>query len=233
MQAAAGFGRKGQISYRQDQTPDTAFRRRKAAAAQSAMPVIAAAAVQPSYPAAGFSPAPSLSEIDEADMMRYIGGNWHKYQYLWLSSPSSGQVYTQSFCWPAFFFGSFWLLYRKHYAAGFATFAIGIATHFISPNLNKYTMFTIGVALAIYGKSLILNSGMQTIRNIKSLRLSPSEESMRIMSAGGTSWAPVVLPLVLLMFAGYAIAANKKRHLAGAKPPVAVHSKVNDISETK
>lgn len=152
------------------------------------------------------------SSADEMDMMRFIGGNWPKYRDLWREMKGGGDLKV-SFSIAGFFLTTFWMLYRKLYAAAFLSFAASIAFSFIAP---KHTwVFTVALCLVtgLYGKALVIQRAIKTVDNIKSMGLSNGEAALRIERAGGVNLvAPLTMAglfFVIGLVAGAAVVAKK------------------------
>jgi len=146
--------------------------------------------------------------------MRYIGSNWPKYRNVWVDMQDNPSAVKRSFCFAAFFWGPFWLLYRKQYAPAFAIFAASMAMGYIAPDLRRFLALAVASLLGSYGKSYIVSSGMRTIRNVKSLGLSTIESCGHIERAGGTSWAAALSPLIVLTAIGMIAAKGLKSKTA-------------------
>ncbi len=141
------------------------------------------------------------ASADETEMMRYLGGNWPKYRTLWRSM-NNGADLKMSFSFAAFFFTTFWLLYRKLYAWAFGIFGAGVAIGFIIPNKAWLFQIVASAVLGLYGKALVVRRGMSTVENLKSMGLSTGEAALRIEKAGGTNFVAAVSVAVLFGLIG-------------------------------
>ncbi|MEG0856283.1 MAG: DUF2628 domain-containing protein [Terrisporobacter sp.] len=97
-----------------------------------------------------------------------------------------------SWNWAAFFFNSWWLLYRKMYAYGFGI----IAGTFILTSIMPMSSFVVNIIVAVlcglYGNILYLK---QTVNQLRSVATMDSELKQRILlSRGGVN---IVIPIIL------------------------------------
>lgn len=140
------------------------------------------------------------SAADETDMMRFIGANWPKYRELWRSMRLGGELRV-SFSFAAFFFATLWLLYRKLYAYAFASFGLAFIAGFVAPKQGWIISLAIHIACGLFGKSLVVQRAMETIRNIRAMGMGGEGTTLRIERAGGTNWiAPAALGSLLFLF---------------------------------
>jgi hypothetical protein len=220
-QQTVTFGRRGAPAPR-IQAP-AAPARRMAAAAE---PALAAPPPALSYAdLMGSDHVGAASSADEMDMMRYIGGNWPKYRDLWREMKGSSDLKI-SFSIAGFFLTTFWMLYRKLYAAAFLTFGAGMVFAFVAPKHAWLFNIAVCCVTGLYGKALVLQRAMKTVDNIKSMGLSNGEAALRFEKAGGTNLIAPLSIFGVLFFIGLIAGVAAVGKKAADRSPAGVARKV-------
>lgn len=97
-----------------------------------------------------------------------------------------------SWNWAAFFFNSWWFLYRKMYAYGFGIIAGSFILTSIMPMLSFILNIVIAVLCGLYGNIVYLN---QTRKQLQSVATMDADLKQRILlSRGGVN---IVIPIIL------------------------------------
>lgn len=136
------------------------------------------------------------AETDWPEMASFLGPNADRFAKAWSATHTKalekGAGISLSWCWPAFFFGFAWFLYRRMWAMGVVLLAIPVALGFILPGRGGAP--AIGVITAIYAKSLLTQYGVTRIAKIKAAGGGYDE----IAAAGGVSVAGGVVGGVII-----------------------------------
>jgi hypothetical protein len=158
-------------------------------------------------PAAASNPALDIAAVGEADMQLAIGPRWEKYRPLWQNLNAG--LPAASFAWAGFFFGGMWLLYRKQYAAFFATFLAHLAIAYVTPGNAKWLNLVIAGVIAVGGKWWITRSAALMVVRTRSLGLPETETKSRIGQQGGVSWFGPITVLVFAIGLGVAFGISR------------------------
>lgn len=109
-----------------------------------------------------------------------------------------------SFCWPALFFGVFWMLYRKMYLFAFYVFLIGImyviVAYLIGIPEQYFSVITLlmPIGIAIFGKQLYRRHVNDKVQSYKK---NPKYDLEIFRLYGGVTWSVPIMWLVLQMVA--------------------------------
>jgi Tfp pilus assembly protein PilE len=139
----------------------------------------------------------SKTEVTEEDFAHFIGKKADKYLPKFRKFSSDGvDKFSVTWHWPVFFFGFFWMLYRKLYLWALFAFAIGI----ISLQLSDLGLL-IAIPWGMTGNYIYYKHAKKKILKLKtdqpSLDLSLMETSL--LKIGGVNrWAayiPIIIPI--------------------------------------
>ena len=164
--------------------------------------------------------------VTEEDLKLLIGNKYESYKKRWeayerFSKRESGSKFWGSFSW-ASFFNAYWLAYRKmylyllYYVLGFwaiegIAMSLGIT--------DNYSWLSNSMAIAIcmlfgqFGPSIYKFYALSKIKHIKT-KYPVAEHQQRIIRAGGTSIAALILVLIaqaFLLFSNAYITAQEQR----------------------
>ena len=134
--------------------------------------------------------------ISEEELATFIGKNADRYLVKFRKFTALGRgSFVMTWHWPAFFFGSFWMLYRKLYLWAFVALAVGFI-----PGVGILALFVLGLT----GNYLYFTAARSRIQGIQAQQaLSPVERAAAIARAGGTnSTAIFLVPLFAVMVLG-------------------------------
>jgi Protein of unknown function (DUF2628) len=98
-------------------------------------------------------------------------------------------------CWPAFFFGHLWLVYRRMYAA-----AVGLVIiDAVVMNLFRSQIIAplLMIACGLLGKSVYVILAARRVRSILEEERNPTAAVIAVRARGGTSWGAVWIALGL------------------------------------
>lgn len=135
------------------------------------------------------------SEITDKDLELFVGYKKSAY-YLtkWYNMKMASS--SVSWNWPAFFFSSIWMLYRKMYAYGFGLLGINILLNILlkDSSIGSIISFAISIATGILGNKLYKEYATKKIREIKNISSDTEMSSRRIAYAGGVN---IVIPIIV------------------------------------
>lgn len=134
----------------------------------------------------------------------FVGRNFPVYQRKWRLAKEASNA--NSWNWPAFLFGAFWMLYRRMYAVAtgwiVVLFGLSIAEGFIGASSNASTTITLGAGAAAgsLGNHLYLWHANRIIAEAR-MRHPDNEQALHAELArrGGTRWWAVGLGLLTCM----------------------------------
>ena len=158
--------------------------------------------------AASFAPRAELGggvdvdAVSDHDMEEALGGNWYKFEPLWQGVREEcreGRFAPQvALSWPGFFFGAFWLLYRKQYAAFFACIVASMAFKYAVPGQHGLLSLAMSVLIFLFGKWWIVRNTAMTVARIRSLDLPEMAVRARIARQCRPSWTGPIVAFLLL-----------------------------------
>ncbi len=96
-------------------------------------------------PYGGVDPNEMMDDMLVSDAVAYVGVNSH-YYIPRFKNITSGNAF--SWNWAAFFFGPYWLLYRKNFLAGFILLAVSIVQSVLSYQISAHMLDMIGSGLS-------------------------------------------------------------------------------------
>lgn len=150
-----------------------------------------------------------LESVSDAEIVAFAGPNAHRFLPAWhdMKDQAEGKRrFALRWCWPAFFFGFAWFLYRRMYALAAAFLFLPILLALFTP-IGSTGGSSVAVILAMLAKAIYVGHAQSKIRKIKGRAVSAEEASAKIVRAGGVSIAGGIIGgsiwvgLVLLTFA--------------------------------
>lgn len=151
--------------------------------------------------AASFRARPRKLALDDSLFMLFVGPKADRYAAVRDDMYDAGggkPGIVPSWCWPAFFFPQFWLLYRKQWMLGLAVFVLPVIAVYLFQT-KSLIGWAISFVVAIFGRSLYVMHAERRIRNICELGLSAEETRARIERAGGVSPLALVVALIVMV----------------------------------
>jgi hypothetical protein len=144
-----------------------------------------------------------VASVTVTDMELAIGPNWRKYDTLW-PEVREGCIRGQaapigSWSWAGFFFGGFWMLYRKQYSAFFVIMLLNLAIAFVIPAEGRALGFVVTLLVARYGKWWILRNATLMAARIRSLGSSDADTASNIRRQGGVNFVTALVGAVALI----------------------------------
>lgn len=139
----------------------------------------------------------SRADFDNKDMVNFIQ---KKVDYYMPKFKEIQELYkSTSWNWAAFFFNSWWFLYRKMYAIGFGIIIVDLVIGTVMPYLSLITGIVISVISGLYGNIAYLN---YTKKQLDSFTNMDEEIRQRlIISKGGVNIAiPIILAIIVIGF---------------------------------
>lgn len=160
---------------------------------------------------------PERLELTEGLFMLFVGPHAASYAALRDRMRADGGEpgIASSWCWSAFFFPQYWLLYRKQWMLGLASCLAPMITGYLFNSVG-FISGVMSIVFGKFGRSIYVLHAERRIRDICALRLSPEETRQRIERAGGVTWVPVILALIVtavitvIILKGLAIARAAK-----------------------
>ncbi len=150
-----------------------------------------------------------LESVSDAEIVAFAGPNADRFLPAWhdMKDQATGKKsFSLRWCWPAFFFGSAWFLYRRMYALAAAFLFIPILLALFTP-IGSTGGSSLAVVLAMFAKAAYVGHAQSKIRKIKARAVSAEDAAAKIVRSGGVSIAGGVIGgsiwvgLVLLTFA--------------------------------
>lgn len=129
-------------------------------------------------------------DFDNMDMVNFIQ---KKTDYYIPKFKEIQESYSStSWNWAAFFFNSWWFLYRKMYAIGFGIIILNIIIGSIIPHLSLISSIAIAVISGLYGNVAYLKHVQNQLGSFSNM----NEDTRRglIISKGGVN---IVIPIIL------------------------------------
>lgn len=105
-----------------------------------------------------------------------------------------------SWNWAAFFFNSWWFLYRKMYALGFGIIVGEMILGAIIPPLSFLINISVAVVSGLYGNIVYLRHIQKELDNINNVDEKDIRERM-IIGKGGVNKVIIIVAIVVLIFA--------------------------------
>lgn len=143
------------------------------------------------------SPNPQVSATAPADdtelMQIFMGPNSNFYFTKFAEMPPLGD-YNPSWNWSAFFFGLWWLLYRKMYLYGVIAWVATLA-------ISSMTMGAGGIVtmvlIGLFANSVYRKFVREEIA--KTAGMDPAARKNLLAMKGGVTWTPVIIALVIFV----------------------------------
>ena len=110
-----------------------------------------------------------------------------------------------------FFFGLFYVLYRKMWLLGFIWFTVNISANLFLSSLAPVIKFLANIIIAFRFKSLYLKHVKEQVNKIKAENPDKTTEQLMLIcnQKGGTTIMPVVIITLLYFFLGFVIASGE------------------------
>lgn len=139
----------------------------------------------------------SRADFDNRDMVNFIQKKTEYYIPKFKDIQESYK--TTSWNWAAFFFNSWWFLYRKMYAIGFGIIIADIVIGMVVPYLSLIASIAIAVISGLYGNIAYLKHIQKQLDSFRQM-----EENIKqrlILSKGGVNIViPIILAIIIIGF---------------------------------
>lgn len=137
------------------------------------------------------------ADFENRDMINFIQ---KKEEYYIPKFKEIQELYkSTSWNWAAFFFNSWWFLYRKMYAIGFGLIIADIVIGVLTPPLSLITSIAIAVISGLYGNIAYLKH-IQT-QLISFTKMDDDIKQRLILNKGGVNIAiPIILVIITIGF---------------------------------
>ncbi|MCL2818376.1 MAG: DUF2628 domain-containing protein [Actinomycetia bacterium] len=139
----------------------------------------------------------SISSFNEA--ATFIGPNADYYIPRFQQMEASGSP--MSWNWSAFFFGLFWMLYRKMWLYALIAWAVLFVLELV-PVIGQIVPFVAWIGLGLFGNFIYKKFVEEELA--KAAPLAPAERKAQLAARGGISWIPAIIAgvLIALLVAG-------------------------------
>ncbi|RUM60913.1 MAG: DUF2628 domain-containing protein [Persephonella sp.] len=152
-----------------------------------------------------------LEEFDEETIKSFVQKNSDYYLIKWKLMAETGSKI--SWNWPAFFFGIYWMVYRKMYVYALIILIIGLLLSLI-PLINIIAGLVVWIGFGMFGNYVY---AMHTYKKLKELSLissNPEDLKKLALQKGGTSVLAVfiligiflAIEIIILML--FAVSSN-------------------------
>ena len=150
-------------------------------------------------------------DVNLKDWQLFIGPKSTYYIPRWLEfKPGKSKA---SFNIAAFFFGAFWMLYRKMYIAAAIWFGLILFEGFFEvyvieeifgevSGLDKILNWVVAAIMGFYGNYFYFKNAEQKIARIRNSNYSDELYEEELQKQGGTSWIPPLLGLLFFVLLG-------------------------------
>ena len=135
--------------------------------------------------------------MNEQELTRiFIGPRADQYLKKW-------QKNKYSFCWPALFFGIFWMLYRKMYLFSFYIFLTAMMYVYViymigfQAQYSSFIAFLVPIAIALFGNFLYRT---HVKSKVKAYIQNPNQSLEIFRLNGGITWSIPLMWLVIQIF---------------------------------
>lgn len=137
------------------------------------------------------------ADFDNRDMINFIQ---KKEEYYIPKFKEIQELYkSTSWNWAAFFFNSWWFLYRKMYAIGFGLIIADIVIGVLTPPLSLITSIAIAVISGLYGNIAYLKHIQNQL--ISFTNMDDDIKQRLILNKGGVNIAiPIILVIITIGF---------------------------------
>ena len=130
------------------------------------------------------------SDFENKDMINFIQ---NKTEYYIPKFKEMQDVYkTTSWNWAAFFFNSWWFIYRKMYLVGIGIIGINLLLSAIVPSISWILSIAIPILSGIYGNNIYLKHIKKELEPL--CNVEPNMKEAIIRNKGGVN---VVIPIIL------------------------------------
>jgi hypothetical protein len=136
-----------------------------------------------------------LDSVSDAEIVAFTGPNADRFLPAWhdMKDQATGKKrFVWRWCWPAFFFGFAWFLYRRMYAHGAVFLFLPILLVLFTPVGDTGTS-SVAAVLAVMAKNFYVGHARNKIHKIKERAASAEEAAAKIVRAGGVSLAGGVI----------------------------------------
>lgn len=132
------------------------------------------------------------ADFDNRDMINFIQ---KKEEYYIPKFKEIQELYkSTSWNWAAFFFNSWWFLYRKMYAIGFGLIIADLVIGVLIPSLSLITSIAIAVISGLYGNIAYLKYIQNQL--ISFTKMDDDIKQRLILNKGGVN---IVIPIILVI----------------------------------
>ena len=145
--------------------------------------------------------------ISKEEFAAFIGSNNTNY-YLDYTDKMNKNTNFISWNWACFFLGTYWLLYRKLYAAAAIFFVVTIGTSLLIPGVSSLLL---RILLAMFANAIYLNYSARTIKSVKTViaNLSATQYINRLHKKGGVNLAaPFILVGIYILIIVIVVAVS-------------------------
>ncbi|BCZ49058.1 hypothetical protein psyc5s11_51250 [Clostridium gelidum] len=138
--------------------------------------------------------------ISKEEFVAFIGSNNANYYLDYIDKMKKNTNFI-SWNWPCFFLGTYWLLYRKLYAAAAIFFVVTIGTSLLIPGVLSLLL---RILLAMFANAIYLNHSVRQIKTVKTIiaNLSATQYINRLHKKGGVNLAApfILIAIYILIF---------------------------------
>jgi hypothetical protein len=155
------------------------------------------------------SPAPTASVRSVASdqaVAQFIGPNVHKFIGVMKRMRDKDASYRKgvvSWCWPAFWLGPVWMLYRKMWVAAAAFFILNLVLTYLFKNSSGLLF---NLIMGMWGKALYVGHAARAVEEIEANAVTPMDRINDMSRLGGVSSAAAWTAVGLTFVAGVVIA---------------------------
>ncbi|MEW9076883.1 DUF2628 domain-containing protein [Terrisporobacter glycolicus] len=137
------------------------------------------------------------ADFDNRDMVNFIQT---KEEYYIPKFKEIQEIYkSTSWNWTAFFFNSWWFLYRKMYVIGFGLIVVDILIGLLMPTVSLIASIAIAVISGLYGNIAYLKHIQKQLNSFTNM--GEDIKQRLILNKGGVNIAiPIILAIITIVF---------------------------------
>ncbi len=137
------------------------------------------------------------ADFDNRDMVNFIQT---KEEYYIPKFKEIQEIYkSTSWNWAAFFFNSWWFLYRKMYVIGFGLIVVDILIGLLMPTVSLIASIAIAVISGLYGNIAYLKHIQKQLNSFTNM--GEDIKQRLILNKGGVNIAiPIILAIITIVF---------------------------------
>lgn len=137
------------------------------------------------------------ADFDNRDMVKFIQT---KEEYYIPKFKEIQEIYkSTSWNWAAFFFNSWWFLYRKMYVIGFGLIVVDILIGLLMPTVSLIASIAIAVISGLYGNIAYLKHIQKQLNSFTNM--GEDIKQRLILNKGGVNIAiPIILAIITIVF---------------------------------